>query len=172
MATAKALLTVHNVREAMRALQRARALDPKAAADEVPGLMARAQVMAEQGNVPDALAIYRAAGDLDPNAQVTAEEWNNLCWYGAIWSYADAVLPTACAKAIALDTTGSGEIRDSRGLARAVAGDFPGAIDNFKVFVGSTSNQAWKEERQGWIDSLQAGNSPFSKERLLELLDE
>jgi WD40 repeat protein len=167
-----ALLAAHRAEEARETFKRAQVLDNALAVEEVPGLLARAQPLAERGKIMDALVIYRVAGSLDPDMRVSAEEWNNLCWYGTIWGFADTMLSTACATAVDQDSTNSEAIRDSRGLARAVTGDFSGAIEDFTTFVESTPDSAWKAERQGWIDSLKAGHNPFTKERLLELLNE
>lgn len=69
-----------------------------------------------------------------------------------------------------------GEIRDSRGLARALSGDIPGAIADFQFYVD------WMKARGGsggrittraaWIAALQAVADPaevFDEETLKEL---
>jgi hypothetical protein len=106
-------------------------MDPSATRQEVPDLVADAQSFAERGKVLDALQIYQAAERLDPTLDVSAVEWNNLCWYGTLWGFAAKVLRPACEKAVELDSA-NGEIRDSRGVARAVTGDFTGAIEDFR----------------------------------------
>ncbi|MEE9167893.1 MAG: tetratricopeptide repeat protein [Candidatus Neomarinimicrobiota bacterium] len=46
---------------------------------------------------------------------------------------------TACEKGVALSPK-DGNIRDSRGVAKALTGDFEGAIDDFEAFVVYTSS--------------------------------
>ncbi len=80
----------------------------------------------------------------------------------------------ACKSAVALDTE-NGNIKDSRGVARALTGDIEGAIKDFKAFIEWTSErQGWKKkqaQRQGWIDELRADRNPFTEELLKSLLD-
>ena len=47
--------------------------------------------------------------------------WNEICWVGSLWGYAAKVMH-ACEHAVEL-APDSGEVRDSRGLARGVTGD-------------------------------------------------
>jgi hypothetical protein len=69
-----------------------------------------------------------------------------------------------------------GGIRDSRGLARALTGDYAGAIEDFKFFVewskkpGSFApNVPWRE---AWIAELETGRNPFDKVTLEALRNE
>ena len=78
----------------------------------------------------------------------------------------------ACERAVALEPD-DGHIRDSRGLARALTGDYPGAIEDFQQYLewgpktGASEEQI--RQRQDWIRMLQAKQNPFNKE-LLEFL--
>lgn len=56
-----------------------------------------------------------------------------------------------------------------RGLARALTGDFAGAIADFEAYVTWMTNEENKTRVQGWIEALRAGENPFSKEVLEEL---
>ena len=57
---------------------------------------------------------------------------------------------------------------DSRGLARALTGNFQGAILDFKFYIeNSKSNDI--VERQQWITELEAGKNPFTPEVLSAL---
>jgi regulator of sirC expression with transglutaminase-like and TPR domain len=60
-------------------------------------------------------------------------------------------------------------IRDSRGLARALTGNFKGAIEDFQVFIESTDDADVKAQRESWVKDLQAGNNPFTPEVLENL---
>ena len=93
--------------------------------------------------------------------------------------YAKQVLP-ACEDAIKLAEQNQPEVvqfcYDSRGLARALSGNYQGAIEDFKVFVEFTKEiDAYKEygqRRDAWIEALEAGQNPFDEGTLLELQNE
>ncbi|NJO42469.1 MAG: ribosome assembly protein 4, partial [Cyanobacteria bacterium RU_5_0] len=105
----------------------------------------------KQGKIPDAIAAYTEAETLNPDV-ISAPLWSRLCWQGSLYGYAAEVLD-ACEKAVALNPSDEG-IRDSRGLARALTGKAPGAIEDFRVFIQSTDNADDKSQRQRWIDAL------------------
>jgi tetratricopeptide (TPR) repeat protein len=97
---------------------------------------------------------------------------NSICWDGSLDRFAELVMP-ACERAVALAPQ-DGAVVDSRGLARALTGNFPGAVKDFKFFV------QWAQEtrypypdriamREDWIPALEAGQNPFDP-ALLNLL--
>jgi hypothetical protein len=45
-------------------------------------------------------------------------------------------------------------VRDSRGLARALTKDFAGAIEDFEFFRRHTKDEGPKKERQEWIEAI------------------
>jgi tetratricopeptide (TPR) repeat protein len=101
---------------------------------------------------------------------------NSVCWFGSLNGFATIVLP-ACERAVELGTeTNQGFYRDSRGLARALLGDYQGAIKDFEFFVDWAAeyqpegNLALK--RQLWISELKAGHNPFEGTILATLRDE
>lgn len=104
---------------------------------------------------------------------------NRLCWLGSIDGYAQQVLPT-CERAISLANQSQPEIvpmiHDSRGLARALSGDYQGAVEDFKVFVEFTKEidayEEYGQKRDAWIEALEAGQNPFDEGTLLELQNE
>jgi hypothetical protein len=57
----------------------------------------------------------------------------SLCWAGSLRGYAAEVM-TACDLAVERDPD-SGWYRDSRGVARALTGDYPGAISDFEAYI-------------------------------------
>jgi hypothetical protein len=75
---------------------------------------------------------------------------------------------SACDTAVAL-APGNGDVRDSRGLARALTGDTPGAIADFQAFIKGTDWADGKKQRQGWIDKLKKGENPFTEKELAKL---
>ncbi|OAB60045.1 hypothetical protein AY600_15540 [Phormidium willei BDU 130791] len=113
-----------------------------------------------RGEVLEAVSLYEEADALSLHGEVGAQSWNLLCWYGSLWGEPEAVLE-ACERAVEL-APDNVEIRDSRGLARALVGDFEGAIADFRVFVEQTDHEGRRFQRQNWIEMLQADENPFT----------
>jgi hypothetical protein len=129
------------------------------------------------GNVEGAAAKYAEAQTLVPTLEISASSWNTLCWFGSLWGYAAEVMD-ACEQAVELapDNEKAG-CRDSRGLARALTGDYAGAIEDFKFYVEWSKKQdvyyeQMVSEREAWIAELEAGRNPFDKATLEELQNE
>lgn len=55
------------------------------------------------------------------------------------------------------------------GFARALTGNYEGAIPDFKVLIAQTNNKENKAQRQGWVKALREGKNPFTKEVLENL---
>jgi WD40 repeat protein len=128
----------------------------------------RGEKLAKEGNVKDALTTYEKAQEFDPDLQILPKSWNNLCRHGSLNGSAKEAM-FACEKAVNL-APNNVYIRDSRGLARALIGDNPGAIEDFQAFVKYPGiSKKYTEKRQGWIKELQAGKNPFTDEVLQEL---
>ena len=125
----------------------------------------------EQGNVTEALSLYKQAQKLDPNLEIDARSWNQLCKYGSIYRHAEQVL-FACEKAVELAPNDGGYL-DSRGLARALTGDRKGASEDFQAYVHSPRKApSAKSKRQQWIETLKKGENPFTDEVLEDLKNE
>lgn len=94
---------------------------------------------------------------------------NKICWNGSLNGYASNVLEY-CEYAVEFVEFESDEanIRDSRGLARALTGDFEGAINDFQYYVDN-SNGSNAKKREQWIIELKAGRNPFTEEVLNDL---
>ena len=91
--------------------------------------------------------------------------WNNsVCWYGALAGHASRVLP-ACDLACSLEPE-SPSSRDSRGLARALAGDVPGAIEDIRFALEAEEERSddHRSYRAEWLQELEAGGEPFDDE--------
>jgi tetratricopeptide (TPR) repeat protein len=127
--------------------------------------------LAKLGAIRDAKTVFDTVQASFPNLAIAAADWNSLCWFGSLGGFATDVM-TACNKAVALEPN-RGNFRDSRGVARALTGDYPGAIEDFQRFLEWGSKNGVSEERlhqrQDWIRMLQANQNPFNKE-LLKLL--
>jgi hypothetical protein len=113
--------------------------------------------------MPEALTAYTEAQQRDPTLYISAERWNRLCWFGSLWDQAAAALH-ACEQAVTL-APDNGRIRDSHGVARALTGDYNGAIADLQSFLTWGEAQqldvALLAKRQNWIVALQAGRNPF-----------
>jgi tetratricopeptide (TPR) repeat protein len=90
-----------------------------------------------------------------------------LCWFGSINGYAKQALQY-CEAAVKLAPDSAG-IRDSRGLARALTGDYQGAILDFQYFVDQYGNNDLVDQRKLWIDQLKKGINPFTPDILESL---
>jgi tetratricopeptide (TPR) repeat protein len=149
------------------------ALDPEKEARQLAALgqVAKGQKLAEQGAIREAMAAFASAQASDPNLEIAADAWHSLCWFGSLGGFATDVM-VACDRAVALEPD-RGQIHDRRGVARALTGDYPGAINDFQWFLKwGPKNAIPKEQirqRQDWIRMLQANQNPFNKE-LLKLL--
>ena len=77
-------------------------------------------------------------------------------------------------KAVTLEPD-NGNYKDTRGLARALTGDIEGAKADFQAVLDSgflDSFDEAKQQRQRWLEALQAGNNPFTPEVLAELREQ
>ncbi len=76
------------------------------------------------GRYEQALVEYTQATELDPEF---AAAYNSLCWTGSLSGHAAEVLE-ACERGVELEPD-NGAYRDSRGLGRALTGDYAGTIE-------------------------------------------
>lgn len=92
----------------------------------------------------------------------SVNEANRMCWLGALEGFAADVLP-ACENAVALDTNNY-RIRDSRGLAQALAGNITEAIDDFEFALAGARaegrSDGFLETRTAWVKALAEGQDP------------
>jgi thioredoxin-like negative regulator of GroEL len=123
--------------------------------------------LARDGRIVEAVDAYREAREMDPRLMVSAQHLNTLCWEGALWEHAADVME-ACEEAVALSPDNA-NIRDSRGVARALAGDLDGAIADLLFFVERTGSEEARAQRRAWIDALEAGQNPLTLEVLVSL---
>lgn len=127
----------------------------------------------ELGEGEDLEQAIRSLIEIHDPGDKSAPEWNQLCWVGSLYGYAAQVM-VACERAVALDPE-HGNYRDSRGLARALTGDYEGAIEDFRFFVewakreNLSLNVDWREV---WIIALTEAKNPFDEETKKQLLIE
>lgn len=122
--------------------------------------MSRGVRLARAGRVPDALTAFGEAQRLDPRLAASTDYWYPVCWYGAIWGYADDVIQ-ACDQLVRLAPDRPGA-HDARGLARALTGDYTGAIEDFRTVIDLTGDARTARERREWIAELEAGRNPIT----------
>lgn len=130
----------------------------------------RGSAYAHQEDYTNAKRDLEKAISLDPSF---ATAYNQLCWYGSLLGDAANVL-SACERAVALEPNNP-HFRDSRGLARALTGDYQGAILDFQFFVDMAGTSSYitsadVRERIIWISSLRQATSPFDGPELDKLL--
>jgi hypothetical protein len=124
-----------------------------------------------QGRIKDAQVAYANAQALDPTLTVPAVFWANLCLWGSLWGHAAEVM-TVCEQAVSMTPASHfmyGQHRGSRGVARALTGDFEGAIADLDAFVAWSSNPEERAQARGWIHALRAGENPLTPEVLKQL---
>jgi hypothetical protein len=133
-------------------------------------LVVDSEQLARRGEVDKAISGFATAKQWDSGLQVNAKTWNSLCWFGSTYNQAAKVL-FACEQAVTLEPQNAGYL-DSRGLARALTNNIPGAIADFTAYINATDNAERKAQRQTWISDLQAGKNPFTPEVLKSLCDQ
>ncbi|WP_246844342.1 hypothetical protein [Hydrocoleum sp. CS-953] len=143
-------------------------IDPEAKAkyQAVDELLNKGSELVREGKVQEAIDSYKKAEKIDPT-QISSDYWAYLCRQGTLNNQAPDVM-FACEKAVALSQKNP-YILDSRGIARALTGDFKGAVADFQEYVKLTDNEENKAKRQEWIKALQRGENPFTDEVLQEL---
>ena len=130
-------------------------------------LVSEGSSLVEGKKIKEAIAAYNQAQKLDAKVEINARTWNSLCWQGSLNKFAKEVM-FACEEAVKL-APHSGSIRDSRGLARALTGNYQGAIADFEAYIAETNNKENKAQRQGWVKALRQGKNPFTEEELEKL---
>ena len=116
---------------------------------------------------PAVFATIDRAGLARSPVSFWSRTWNNVCWRASLGGLAQRA-QAACEAAVAPDTTVLAA-RDSRGLARALAGDIKGAIADFAYVVEHAKQGTFLEKRAAWLEVLRAGKNPFTEQVLEEL---
>jgi len=146
--------------------------DPKVIAHKFAaiGKFREGYSLAKQRKIQQAINSYTQAQKLEPTLKISAVSWNSLCWLGSLHQQATQGMK-ACEKAVTLEPE-DGNIRDNRGLARALTGDTAGAIEDFQAYIEWTGDDEDIAQRQRWINELRAGKNPFTPEELERLSNE
>jgi CubicO group peptidase (beta-lactamase class C family) len=135
---------------------------------EALGKVEQGGLFADHGMIEQALASFTEAQRLDPQLEISASSWNHLCIRGSVWGYAADVMD-ACELATSLAPKDDGMLF-GRGLARAIASDYTGAIEDFELYVEWTKDNRFYDpygmEVEGFIIELKAGRNPFDEAQL------
>jgi WD40 repeat protein len=123
----------------------------------------------DNSQLPEAIELLQQSrtSDLD----IGFAYFNFLCLYGSLDGYAAQVLPL-CEHAVDMEPM-SATGREGRGMARAITGDYAGAMEDYRFFIAFGAEQGFSHEyilqREQWLAELEAGTNPFTPE-LLEML--
>jgi WD40 repeat protein len=124
---------------------------------------------------PEARALFGEA----VKAAVTSKDpevSNNVCWFGSLDRFADVVLPAGDREVEVAGEEQKAFYRDTRGLARALAGKKKEAIEDFRAFIAwSESNKLFEDNvglRKEWIKEMEDNKDPFTDETLRKLRGE
>ncbi|MCB0192024.1 MAG: N-acetylmuramoyl-L-alanine amidase [Anaerolineae bacterium] len=148
-------------------------LDPQSEAEHYStiGTLSRGKNLAEAGNIDDAVQQYESAIQLDPtNVWGDTDAYHALCWYATLAQSLNSTVMRACS--LSTRNTSDG-YRNGRGIARALRGDFEGAVEDLSAYIRAlgvddpTYNQWFV-----WLDALEAGSNPFNRETLEQLQDQ
>ncbi|MGD1804937.1 eIF2A-related protein [Dapis sp. BLCC M126] len=148
---------------------KAKEIDPEIVANKfaAPGKVEEGIFLAKEGKIEEAISLYDEAQKLDLDVEIDAYDWGVLCKFGSLNNQAQNVI-FACEKALELSPNDD-EIRSYRGIAKALTGDYQGAIDEFQVFVDLMKDEEEKVKVEGWIENLKKGENPITSEVLEEL---
>ena len=134
-------------------------------------LLKETEELTKQGKITSALDTLAKVQRLEPAAEISANTWYRLCWFGSLWKTATEVMH-ACDKAVELFPD-NGIAHQGRGLARALTGNFAGAVEDFNMYLEWAPKNKQSEEdislRQQWTEALKARQNPFGAETLKQL---
>jgi tetratricopeptide (TPR) repeat protein len=134
-------------------------------------LLTETEELTKQGKITSALETLAKVQRLDPAAEISAVTLYGLCWFGSLWEMATAVMH-ACEKVVELFPD-HGIARQGRGLARALTGNFAGAVEDFNMYLEWAPQYNQSEAdislRQQWTEALKAHQNPFDAETLKKL---
>jgi hypothetical protein len=148
-------------------------------------LAARAELLAQQGreraskgDFSGARQLLQQAATANPDRAYPVprpDDWRQLCWWGAVTGKAASVLAD-CDRAVPMDGQDP-SLRDTRALARALAGDKKGAIEDLTYVTEHWNDREGLmymfgalEERQAWLAGLKAGKNPFDRATLQKMI--
>jgi tetratricopeptide (TPR) repeat protein len=146
-------------------------LDAGAGGSPAAAAFTRGWNLATQGAISDALAAYAEGDSLESTLAIAPAAWEALCWYRALAGHAAEVM-AACDRAVALRPAPRDRDEDARlarGIARALLGDYAGAVTDLEAVVDPSLDAEDGYRVPEWIAALREGRSPFTPARLADL---
>ncbi|MGD1805881.1 eIF2A-related protein [Dapis sp. BLCC M126] len=131
------------------------------------GELEKGKKLAKQGNIEGAISLYNRVQKSYSDVEIDSNDWGELCRSGSLNNQAQDVM-FACEKAVELSPDNP-RIMGIRGLAKALNGDYQGAIDDFQVLLDWIKDEEQKARVKGWIETLKKGENLFTSEVLEEL---
>ena len=119
--------------------------------------------LTKQGKITSALETMTKVQRLEPAAEIYVNTLYGLCWFGSLWNAATEVMHT-CEKVVDLFPD-NGIAHQGRGLARALTGNFAGAVEDFTMYLEWAPKNDQSEEDislwQQWTEALKAHRKPL-----------
>jgi tetratricopeptide (TPR) repeat protein len=138
----------------------------------VPELLAGGKKLVQKGKVQEALVIYTEAQTLDRSLVIPRNVWDELCRSSILHGYVtNPEILAVCDIAVNSEPENP-KYRDTRGMARALAGDFEGAIEDFQLNINRSLSPRGNAKRKQWIEALQKNKNSVTFEDLKEMFDE
>jgi WD40 repeat protein len=136
-------------------------------------LVMKVRKFARLGKIEEAISAYTEAQKFNDN-KIPIDACGELAWLGSLHGYAtnpntQTIIQRACEEAITSEPNVAAW-RDSRGLFRALTGDFSGAIEDFQVVVAKTTNVRNRLQRKRWVKALYNRVNPFTSEEIETLI--
>lgn len=171
-----------NIEGAIAQFQQALELDPTLTLDPetearhqaATSLIKQVSHLARQGEIEEAIATIAIAQTIDTNTQIPPSTLGSLCWYGSLDGYAAEVLDF-CEQAVRSQEQGNDSSSPFlnygyRGLARALTGDYTGAVADLRAYMAKGEHYLLLHADVAfWIQELEAGRNPFDASVLAAL---
>jgi tetratricopeptide (TPR) repeat protein len=140
-------------------------------------LEGKANLAKKNGDFKKAFDLLAQADMFDPGLKTRTNSWNALAWDALLAGEKVELALSAAEKAMAAaagDPQLLAAAQDTRGLAKALSGDLPGALADFTNYLEhSTSDSPQiREKRRTWVEALRRGVNPFTSEVLTALRSE
>lgn len=140
-----------------------------------PELLQEAVGLAATGHIGDALAAVKTAQNYDPELDISANVWSDLCLWGGLWGQAEMTISACDAAVNDSDPNHRALYQGNRGISRAELGDYVGAMSDFEAFAlvqrTGDGNPTFQVPQQ-WIQMLGSNQNPFTTNALADLRSE
>jgi len=166
------------LKEALARVDAIAALDEQALPDVVgirQELTVRANLrqadgMLEDGSVREAIELLEKVEHEYPQRGVPYQMWNEVCWMGALEGFARDVMDHCERAVLSSPEDERGATMDSRGVARALVGDYKGAAKDFQAFLEWAEDEGLPQTqvklRLLWLEKLGRGENPLDARTL------